>query len=279
MFNKNTTLSEGTLSTVLSGLLLIYALHSHMILTMNQIKFGSFDCVSFWDFELIWTWNTNKTCSYGPTRKETEENNDPALHKIKLGIFTQFWLMDIKIRWDESCTPATPLLVTGSNSFQDIACMGTRRHISIFSQLFLSHKQLKWQISNMMGTQLYPNTILLTCLPGTTSHWTHPNPSSLLNVHSPIACFTSASFSLTEAFCLLMLVPHSQGWEQALETAGFWQKLESQDVSALKYLSEGSVCSSTKCLRLDRPGNCCCCAPLQQAGNFCTALSKAAYRY
>lgn len=45
--------------------------------------------------------------------------------------------MDIKIRWVESCTPATPLLVMRSNIFQDAAYMGTWRHISIFSQLFL----------------------------------------------------------------------------------------------------------------------------------------------
>lgn len=149
----------------------------------------------------------------------------------------------------------------GSNSFQDVANMGTRRHISMFSQLFLPHEQLKWQSSNIVGTQLYPYINLLTCLPGTTN-CIHPNPSPLLTVHSPIACFTSASFLLTEAFCLLMLVPHSQGGEQPLKTAGFWQKLESQDVSTLKYLSEGSVCRSTKCLCLDRPGNCCCCASL-----------------
>lgn len=88
MFNKNIRLSEWTLSTVLSEPWLIYALHSHMILTRNQIKFGSFDCVSFWDFEFFWTWNTSKTCSSEPTQKETEENSDPALHKIKLWVFT-----------------------------------------------------------------------------------------------------------------------------------------------------------------------------------------------
>lgn len=43
-----------------------------------------------------------------------------------------------------------------------------------------------------------------------------------------MARFPSVSFALTEAFCLLMLVPHSQAGEQALKTAGFWQKLESQ---------------------------------------------------
>lgn len=136
--------------------------------------------------------------------------------------------------------------------------MGTRRHISVFSQLFLPHEQLKWQSFNTVGTQLYPYTNLPTCL----TNCTPPNPSHLLNVYSPMTCFTSASFSLTEAFCLLMLVPRSQAGEQTLRTAGFWQRLESQDVSALKYLSAGSVCSSTKCLCLDRPGNNCCCAPL-----------------
>lgn len=55
MFNKYIGLSEGTISTNLSDPLLIYALDSHMILTMNQIKFGSFDCVTFRDIELIWT--------------------------------------------------------------------------------------------------------------------------------------------------------------------------------------------------------------------------------
>lgn len=88
MFNKNIRLSKRTLSTVLSEPWLIYALHSHMILTRNQIKFGSFDCVSFWDLEFIWTWNTSKTCSCEPTQKETEENSDPDPYKIKWLIFT-----------------------------------------------------------------------------------------------------------------------------------------------------------------------------------------------
>lgn len=147
-----------------------------------------------------------------------------------------------------------------------------------FLSAFLAHKQWKWQSSYTEGTQLYPYNNLLTCLPGATN-CPQPNPSPLLNVHSSRACFTSASFSLTEGFCLLMLVPHSQAGEKTLKTAGFWQKLESQDVSALKYLSEGSVCSSTKCLCLIRPGNYCCCAPLQQAGAFCTTLSKSVYHY
>lgn len=47
MFNEIIRLSESILSMILSEPWLIYALHSHMLLTRNQIKFGSLDGVSF----------------------------------------------------------------------------------------------------------------------------------------------------------------------------------------------------------------------------------------
>lgn len=89
-----------------------------------------------------------------------------------------------------------------------------------------------------------------------------PTQTHLLKVDSPKACFTSANFYFPEASCLLNLVPHPQAGVQTLKIAGVWQRLDSQDVSTLKYLAERSVCSSAKCLHLDRPGSYCCYASL-----------------
>lgn len=77
MFNEIIRLSESILSMILSEPWLIYALHSHMLLTRNQIKFGSLDGVSFWDFKFIWTWNTSKTYSCEPTQKENKQLLNP----------------------------------------------------------------------------------------------------------------------------------------------------------------------------------------------------------
>jgi len=142
--------------------------------------------------------------------------------------------------------------------------MGTGRHIyTLFSQLLLPHQQLKWQSFNTLGTQLYSCTNLLICLRCTTN-CAHPNPPpDLLKVDSPKACFTSTNTYLPEAFCLLGPVPYPQAGVQTLKITGLWQRLESQDFSAPKYLAAGSVCSSTKCLHLDKPDNCYCYVPFQ----------------
>lgn len=105
-------------------------------------------------------------------------------------------------------------------------------------------------------------------------------PLSLIQTHLLIKhMFQLGKLCFQEAFCLLNLPSHPQAGVEVLKIAGFWQNLECKHISALKYLAEGSVCSSTKYLYLDIAGSYCCYVSLYQSGNFCSTLSEAVYQY